>query len=84
MQLAIAVCELNEKNAYFQVYFKKHPTILQHKEEVDKLIEYNTIRTLGISVYGFHPTFKHLLGLIIIIVNIAMPVGLSFLLSNLK
>ena len=84
LQLSIAICGLNAVNDYFQIYFKKHPDIIQNKQDVEELIEYNKIRTLGISIYGFHPSFKHLLGMVLLVVNVAMPVGLSFLISNLK
>lgn len=84
LQLSIAICGLNAVNDYFQIYFKKHPDIIQNKQDVDELIEYNKIRTLGISIYGFHPSFKHLLGMVLLVVNVAMPVGLSFLISSLK
>jgi hypothetical protein len=84
LQLSVGVCQLNAQNEYFQIYFIKHPHIIQKRDQVDTLIEYNKIRTLGISVYGFHPTFKHLIGLVLLIVNIAIPIGLSFLISNLK
>ena len=84
LQMSIAICGLNAVNDYFQIYFKKHPDIIQNKQDVEELIEYNKIRTLGISIYGFHPSFKHLLGMVLLVVNVAMPVGLSFLISSLK
>jgi len=84
LQLSVSVCTLNAQNEYFQTYFIKHPHIIQDKEKVEMLLEYNKIRTLGIRVYGFQPLFKHLLGVGLLIVNVAIPIGLSFLISSLK
>ena len=82
-QLLIPICELNQQNECFQTYFYKHPNIIQNRQLIDEIVQYNSIRMLGLNIYGFIPKFSHLLSVVIILLNVVIPVFASFLISKI-
>jgi len=84
INLVLPICELNEQNEFFRNYFIKHPFIIDNKTEINDLVEYNTVRPLGISIYGFTPMYKHLVSVLLIMCNVALPLFFSGLLMSFK
>ena len=82
-QLIIPICQLNQQNEYFKIYFIKHKNIIVDKKQIDELIEYNSIRMLGISFYGFTLKFSHVLSVVVLLINFVLPIFLSFVVMSL-
>ncbi len=78
-QLLIPICELNKLNDFFKTYFYKHDII--DNKFIEPLLKYNEIRTLGISFYGFMPSYKHIMSVVIIVSNVIIPTFISFILD---
>jgi hypothetical protein len=83
VQLVLPICECNEQHGFFLTYFHKHTFILE-KDDVEDILQYASMRMLGIQLYGFIPLYKHLFSVIMVLCNIALPIIVGMLLRNLK
>jgi hypothetical protein len=82
--LLIPICNLNEINSMIKFYFYKHPHIIESTENIEKFIKFSELKPLGLIFYGFTLKFNHLLTIVIVVLNVIVPVFLSFLIGSVQ